>query len=271
MAPTTAGAVAIYNPNGPAAIIAFLVFGGVAVGLWTRYFRFGKPRPKFALQTILGTTFMALGFICRFSRRNHINAWSWLFETLFILISPCAFLAQMYGLVPRLATHLNAEQYLVIKGRVIVVLFVLVDITLVIAQLTGTALTITFGKLVSIGVKLTTAALWVQLAFFALYFCLAGISYRRLNRADPTWKYDPAVNRMFWLIIVSCVCLLIRSIYRVAEYTCGADSKLAQSEPAFYLLDSVPMLIIVSLFLAFWPPLCLEVPKPSRLNDVQMT
>jgi hypothetical protein len=25
---------------------------------------------------------MSIGFICRFSRRNGINAWSWLFETL---------------------------------------------------------------------------------------------------------------------------------------------------------------------------------------------
>ncbi|OCF78921.1 hypothetical protein I204_00865 [Kwoniella mangroviensis CBS 8886] len=35
MAPTTAGAVAIYNPNGRAAIIVFLIFGGIAAGLWT--------------------------------------------------------------------------------------------------------------------------------------------------------------------------------------------------------------------------------------------
>ncbi|WWC98253.1 hypothetical protein V866_005144 [Kwoniella sp. B9012] len=197
MAPTTAGAVAIYNPNGIAAIIAFLIFGGIAAGLWTRYFRFGKPRPKFALQTILGATFMALGFLCRFTRRNHINAWSWLFGTLFILISACAFLAQMYGLVPRLATYLYADRHLVIRGRYIVILFVLVDITLFLAQLAGTALTITFGKLVSMGVTLTTAALWVQLGFFALYLVLCGIFHHRLKREDPPWRSDRDANRMF--------------------------------------------------------------------------
>lgn len=32
--------------------------------------------------TPLGCSFMFIGFLCRFSRRNGINAWSWLFETL---------------------------------------------------------------------------------------------------------------------------------------------------------------------------------------------
>ncbi|WWC59486.1 uncharacterized protein I303_102042 [Kwoniella dejecticola CBS 10117] len=260
MAPTTAGAVAIYDPNGPAAVIAFLVFGGIAIALWTRYFRFGKPRPKFSLQTIFGATFMALGFICRISRRNGINAWSWLFETLFILLSPCAFLAQIYGLVPRLATYMHEEEQLLVKGRALVILFVMIDITLVIAQLAGTALTITFGKLVPIGVKLTTAALWVQLAFFALYSCMTVAFFRRLNRLDRIqgasfrWRNDPNANKLFWLIVASSVCLTIRSIYRVAEYTSGASSALAQSEPAFYILDSVPMLIVISSFLYVWPP-----------------
>ncbi|WWC89071.1 uncharacterized protein L201_003989 [Kwoniella dendrophila CBS 6074] len=271
MSPTTADAVAIYNPNGPAAIIAFIVFGGLAITLWTKYFRSGKPRPKYTLQTILGTTFMSLGFICRFSRRNHINAWSWLFETLFILLSPCAFLAQMYGLVPRLAKYINAENTLVMKGRVAVILFVIIDITLVIAQLAGTALTITFGKLVHRGVIITTAALWVQLVFFSIYFLMSGISYHRLARSNPHWRSDGNTNKLFYLILLSSILLLIRSIYRVAEYTSGADSKVAQSEPAFYILDTLPMLGLISLFVVVWPPSLLENPKPTtHTSDISI-
>jgi hypothetical protein len=32
--------------------------------------------------TCIGATFMSLGYLIRFTRRNGINAWSWLFETL---------------------------------------------------------------------------------------------------------------------------------------------------------------------------------------------
>jgi hypothetical protein len=45
------------------------------------YFR-SQPRAKWIRSVCLGSTFMSIGFICRFSRRNGINAWSWLFETL---------------------------------------------------------------------------------------------------------------------------------------------------------------------------------------------
>lgn len=46
----------------------------------------------------------------------------------------------------------------------------------------------------------------------------------------------------------------MRSVYRVAEYTAGANSDLAHSEVAFYLLDAVPMLLFVLTFVIIWPP-----------------
>jgi hypothetical protein len=69
----------------------------------------------------------------------------------FILLSPCAFLAHVYVLLPRLAISLNAYDCLPISGRVIKWIFITADVTTVLAQLAGTALTITFGDLVKIG------------------------------------------------------------------------------------------------------------------------
>ena len=95
---------AIYDPNGPAAILAFIAYGIVAVALWWRgyqqaqydrvgqltdfltyasgYYRVPKPRAKYMRPTCIGATFMSLGYLIRFTRRNGISAWSWLFETL---------------------------------------------------------------------------------------------------------------------------------------------------------------------------------------------
>lgn len=95
--------------------------------------------------------------------------------------------------MPRLALYLDAEDCLPFKRRALVIVFVLADLITVTAQLAGTALTITFGDLVSIGQKvsnadvwqssyqsdfnttppqLATAGLWVQLACFT---CFVGI------------------------------------------------------------------------------------------------
>ncbi|RSH93616.1 hypothetical protein EHS25_006262 [Saitozyma podzolica] len=265
---TVAGAVvdqpgrAIYDPNGAAAIIAFVVFGVFAVGLWTRYFR-TRPRAKWTRCVCLGSTFMSIGFICRFSRRNGINAWSWLFETLLILLSPCLFLAQDYILISRLAVHLDAEDALVLPRRAIVVTYVLADVVTVLTQLAGTAMTITFGNLVPIGVKastLVTAGLWVQFAFFTSFLIVYIVFWRRLGtnfELDQGGRLSSPIALMR-MLGVSCFLLLIRSIYRVAEYTAGAGSTLGQSEVAFYILDSVMMALNVLGFLVVWPPSCLD-------------
>jgi hypothetical protein len=46
----------------------------------------------------------------------------------------------------------------------------------------------------------------------------------------------------------------IRSCYRVAEYTAGARSSLGHSEVAFYILDTLPMLLFAITYLVVWPP-----------------
>lgn len=63
---------------------------------------------------------------------------------------------------------------------------------------------------------------------------------------------------LYFAVAVSCALLLVRSIYRVAEYTAGASSSLGQSEVAFYLLDFVPNLLAAGVFVVVWPPNALD-------------
>lgn len=77
-----------------------------------------------------------------------------------ILLSPCLFLAQNYVLLPRLAEHLGSMDALLLPRRAIVIIYIAGDIITVLAQLAGTALTITFGDLVPIGVKVCAYARW---------------------------------------------------------------------------------------------------------------
>ncbi len=38
-------------------------------------------RPRWMVPLTVGCTFMSAGFLIRFTRRNHINAWAYIFET----------------------------------------------------------------------------------------------------------------------------------------------------------------------------------------------
>lgn len=56
-------------------------------------------------------------------------------------------------LLPRLAVELDAEDCIFLPLRFFKISFILMDVVCVLAQLAGTALTITFGDLVQIGQK----------------------------------------------------------------------------------------------------------------------
>jgi hypothetical protein len=90
-------------------------------------------------------------------------------------------LAEIDILLAKLTVKIGAEDCIPLNLRAFKISFILIDIVCVLAQLAGTALTITFGNLVSIGqkaglsqqytmmllnVQLVTVALWVQLVFF---------------------------------------------------------------------------------------------------------
>ena len=54
---------------------------------------------------------------------------------------------------------------------------------------------------------------------------------------------------------VAATCLLIRSIWRVAELSDGFNGPLASMEGAFFALDSIPISIMSVLITVFHPKL----------------
>lgn len=54
----------------------------------------------------------------------------------------------------------------------------------------------------------------------------------------------------------------------MAEYTARADSSLAHSEVAFYLLDAVPMLLFCLTFIIVWSPKVFEEYYPANSVDL---
>ncbi|OWT38398.1 hypothetical protein J008_04213 [Cryptococcus neoformans] len=266
-------AVGIYNPEGAPAIIAFVLFGAVDGALWYHFFKM-RPRPKWMRCLTVGCFFMSLGFIIRFSRRHHINAWAFIFETLFILLSPCAFLAELYILVPRMSISLDADDCLIINRKAIVALFITGDIITILAQIAGTALQATFGELINIGVKCTLGGLLVQLACFGFFFTILtmfGIRLGRKHGQRPRWGQDSfreTINcrarhweTLYCALGFSSICMIIRTIYRIIEYTGGSKGPLAENEACFYILDTIPMFFLVGIFVFVWPPRCIEEPN----------
>lgn len=54
-------------------------------------------------------------------------------------------------------------------------------------------------------------------------------------------------------LAVSCVGILVRSVYRTVELSQGYTGPLATTEGFFYGLDTLPLALAVFVYVPFWP------------------
>ncbi|KDN47510.1 hypothetical protein RSAG8_03650, partial [Rhizoctonia solani AG-8 WAC10335] len=182
-------------------------------------------------------------------------------EYLFVVLSPCAFLAADYILLGRLVEHLNAGQYLFIRPDRVMKIFLVSDLFTFAVQACGGGMSTTndLDKL-RIGQKLFLTGLALQLASFALFSALYIIFLIRIYKFAPEiWHQEPPVPwHRNWKTLaaalgLSCVGILIRSVFRTIELSEGYRGYLATTESLFYGLDTYPLLVAVAIYVPFWP------------------
>lgn len=69
----------------------------------------------------------------------------------FLLLSPCAYLAFSYMVLPRLATYLDAEDCLFLRSRWIVRIFVTADVVTFLTQASGGGMAASGGDIAETG------------------------------------------------------------------------------------------------------------------------
>ncbi|TXT07725.1 uncharacterized protein COLE_04649 [Cutaneotrichosporon oleaginosum] len=140
----------------------------VPVGRADTVFARTKPRPKYMLWITIGTFTMAVGFGARIPMTNDPGSLGiYVVTTLFTLLSPCAFLAQDYVLLPRLASWLDAEDCLFLSARLVARIFIGSDICTFLIQAAGGGMT-AIESMASIGEKCISFGLfWILLVVFA--------------------------------------------------------------------------------------------------------
>ncbi|KAG8683777.1 hypothetical protein FRC11_013078 [Ceratobasidium sp. 423] len=67
-------------------------------------------------------------------------------------------------------------------------------------------------------------------------------------------------------MMVSCIGILVRSVFRTIENSQGYHGYLATHEVYFYALDTLPLFIATVVFVVTWPPLYLT--RYGHVNSV---
>ncbi|KDN39359.1 hypothetical protein RSAG8_08876, partial [Rhizoctonia solani AG-8 WAC10335] len=248
-----------YTPSKTAAMIAgglYMLTAG-AMCIWgTRHWG------RYMLAMIIGSVCYAGGLFLRLIVAEDMESvMKYATMNLIILLSPCAFIAGVYMLLGRLAIHLNAAEYLLIRPNILTKVFVISDVFTFLMQAAGGGMTAgDNANMRNIGSKIFLVGLTAQLVSFLGYTLVFGIFVYRLwaLRRDE-WNHRPQGIMNHWLALVtamgiSCQNIIVRSVFRVMENAQGRDGTFATHEQYFYMMDCAVLWAAVSVFVAMWPP-----------------
>ncbi|KAK4055686.1 hypothetical protein OIV83_000232 [Microbotryomycetes sp. JL201] len=110
------------------------------------------------------------------------------------------------------------------------------------------------------GTHIMVAGVCIQLAAMLAFVICAIVFWRRV-RQDPELPHRLRGNKTKWLAYGSAWAsfwILLRCVYRVIELAEGWTGYLITTEPFFWGLDAIPMVLTQAVFLFTWPTWCVE-------------
>ncbi|KAJ6517857.1 RTA1 like protein-domain-containing protein [Mycena vulgaris] len=278
----------LFGPAVTPAVIGLVLFGLSGLVHWIQFFRFG--RQPFMLALAIGMIAMAAGFAVRILvSHNPTSLPLNIASTLLILLSPCLFIALDYMILGRLAVLFGPEvsnKTMFIAPTRVATIFIWSDVGTFLVQALGGSMTLNSDpKKSDLGNKIALVGLALQLGSFALFASLMVVfGFRVKQRFPNVWRAqgygsftafggEQVANWriLYYTLCFSCVAILIRSIFRMAEFIQGHAGYLSTHEVYFYVLDSLPLWIAMTLYCAVWPPRFLAPPAKADAMELKGT
>ncbi|KAJ7175803.1 RTA1 like protein-domain-containing protein [Mycena filopes] len=278
-----------FIPKKPPAYIALALYA-ISTAIHSFHYITVTPRRPFMLTLIFGMAAMALGFIFRIIYSDPpftlgLSLTKFLLMDMFILLSPCAFLATNYMLLSHLVATFDKElvdRCLLIRASRVVKLFLWSDFATLSLQGCGGFSSSRNMTLVNIGNKLVLVGLVLQALSYLLFVAVLVVFGWRVSKQFPeVWR--PHNNQLrafkllsrqpiddwrilFYLMCATCVGILVRSVFRVAEFAGGTFGTIATHEGYFYFLDAVPLWLAMTVYCVVWPTRALVVRREQLLE-----
>ncbi|CAK7233497.1 hypothetical protein SBRCBS47491_008630 [Sporothrix bragantina] len=269
-----------YIPNRPAAIIFVVLFAIATVYHGTALIR---HRLWFCIPFVIGGVFEVIGYIGRILAYNQTgDVIPYILQSIFLLLAPVLFAASLYMTLGRVVLHtihnassgVSLSSLSLIPPRWITRIFVTADILSFFIQGGGGGMLVkaTTASDTKTGQNIIVGGLIFQLVAFAVFISAVAVFDLRCRRLS----IQPA-RFILPMLYVTSVLVMLRNLMRVVEYAMGQDGYLLQHEWPIYVLDGVPMLIVMAAFAAGYPSVLKQAPKnvtggvtPINSYDVEM-
>ncbi|EOD50435.1 putative rta1 domain protein [Neofusicoccum parvum UCRNP2] len=171
----------------------------------------------------------------------------------------------------------RGESHSIIKPARLTKVFVLGDVVSFLAQSGGGGMMANAKTAADQqkGQHIITAGLVIQIVFFGFFIVVAGLFHRRISHYPTPRSKDPLVpwEKLQYVLYGGSCMIMVRSIYRLAEYVQGNDGALMQTEVYLYVFDATLMFLTSFAFNIFHPGQvisqeALEKDEPYMLGDV---
>ncbi|KAH7008902.1 RTA1 like protein-domain-containing protein [Ilyonectria destructans] len=260
-----------YDPSLAAAVIFIVLFGiSALLHLWQVI----KLRAWYFIPFLVGCIFDIVGYIGRALSATETPNWStrsFTIQSLTLLLGPALLAASIYMVLGRLIRLLSAEHLSAINPKWLTKLFVLGDVLSFLTQGGGGAILARAKSMsgVKLGENVIIAGLAIQIAFFGVFIVVICLFHYRII-ASPTSSWHSSTmlwQRFLWVLYAASVFIMIRSVFRVAEYVMGSDGALLASEVYLYVFDAALMFVVAAMFNYFHPGKIIQTEDKSVLTS----
>lgn len=108
---------------------------------------------------------------------------------------------------------------------------------------------------IDLGQHVITGGLGIQVLFFGFFIVVASIFHYRIARFPTTRSQSLAIpwERYLYILYLASLLIMVRSVFRIAEYVMGQDGILLKHEIYLYIFDATLMFLMMVLF-NIWHP-----------------
>jgi hypothetical protein len=172
-----------------------------------------------------------------------------------ILLAPVLYAASIYMTLGRIIRSVKGEKYAMISPRWLTALFLGGDILALAVQGSAAGLMVV-AEYAKMAQGIAIAGLVIQVITFGLFWITSWMFHLKMRRnAEATCLISDEVKweqSMRMLYGVSAL-IMLRSVFRLIEFTVGVDGYLLSHEWPLYIFDAVPMVCVMCIFWHWFP------------------
>lgn len=105
------------------------------------------------------------------------------------------------------------------------------------------------------GENIVLGGLYIQIVFFVCFIIVSLVFHIRLLRSSSVFARSSVVpwQKHQYALYINSVLILVRSVFRVIEYSQGRNGYLLSNEVFLYVFDAVLMLAVMVVFNVVYP------------------